>query len=276
MNIENLTPDALDTLAAEYALGSQTLRVRRRIAAYAEHKPAFAERIERWQQSLAPLGADLPPIEPHSRVWKGIEARLGFARAKVNELANESVKPKAINQEKKVVQSSAASNDSWWNRIAIWRNMSFAASALAGLMAFFVLLPGGFSGLFSADVEPDCYFLLQGEGDAPKFSVTEFHQRNELLIKPVERQPVTQGKALQLWAVVGDVKVPVGVVSETKSTTIKMDPRVKSALYAKGARMAVSVEPAGVAADKPTGPIKCIGSVLMTGKGMKNSPAPFV
>jgi anti-sigma-K factor RskA len=274
MNFDQLTESALDTLAAEYALGTQTLRVRRHLERYAQRRPSFAQRIERWQLSLSPLAEGLAPIEPPERVWKGVEARLGFARS----MAQRGATDLAVNQITKTkARAAAGENESWWHRLQVWRNLTFTMSAVAGLLAFIVVLPGGISGLFNPNIEPDCYFLMTGNDMVPRYAVTEFHQRNELIVAPIEKQAANDGKSLVLWAVVGDATVAVGEVRPDQSTKLKMSPRVKSALYAKGAKMAVSIEAASAKElAKPAGPIKCIGDVLMTGKGMKNSPPPFV
>lgn len=74
-------PELQDALAARWALGTQTPRVRRRLLALAGTRPALRERLAHWQDHGAALAAPVPPREATAGLWRAIEQRTGGAPA---------------------------------------------------------------------------------------------------------------------------------------------------------------------------------------------------
>ena len=71
--------ERLDRLAAEFALGTSTSRVRRRLSAIATRDRVVADALTEWERRLAVLADAVPPVTPPPRVWARVAARLGLA-----------------------------------------------------------------------------------------------------------------------------------------------------------------------------------------------------
>lgn len=73
--------------AGEYVLG--LLEGAERAAAQRELLTggAFGEAVQWWEQHLAPLGEDAPPVQPSEAVWRAVEARIGTDSAPVSAIS---------------------------------------------------------------------------------------------------------------------------------------------------------------------------------------------
>lgn len=69
-------PQLLDSLAAEYVLGTLRGPARRRLARWNHNLPDVQHAVQRWENRLLPLALALRPIEPPRRVWIGIRRRI--------------------------------------------------------------------------------------------------------------------------------------------------------------------------------------------------------
>ena len=65
-------PPLLEKLAAEYVLGTMSMRVRRRFTQHLQNSFAAQRAVAHWHQHLTPLHKAIAPIEPHASVWKAI------------------------------------------------------------------------------------------------------------------------------------------------------------------------------------------------------------
>lgn len=75
---QQLSDRRLDTLAAEYVLGTLDTENRIKLRRLMMASGRVREAIWRWERDLNTLGASLNDIEPSARVWQQIEARLGL------------------------------------------------------------------------------------------------------------------------------------------------------------------------------------------------------
>src|SRR3954452_20455467 len=100
----------LDALAAEYALGTLSSRVRRRLARAAISDPVVAQAIASWENRLARLADAIPGVTPPPRVWTGIEKRLGLGGTEL---------------------STRADAGRWWTSVSLWRGLTLASFTLA-------------------------------------------------------------------------------------------------------------------------------------------------
>jgi anti-sigma-K factor RskA len=73
-------PEIIDSLAAEYVLGTLRGPARRRFEKWRAHTPLVDERCRFWEENLMQLAKDLRPIRPPAHVWPGIRARLNLSR----------------------------------------------------------------------------------------------------------------------------------------------------------------------------------------------------
>ena len=74
MNLDD--KDLLDRLAGDYALGTLRGGARRRFERLMQLRPALRDRVERFQQRLAPMASLLRPQSAPSHTWERIETRL--------------------------------------------------------------------------------------------------------------------------------------------------------------------------------------------------------
>ena len=65
-------PALLEKLAAEYVLGTMSLRVRRRFTQHLQNSFAAQRAVMHWHQHLTPLHQTIAPIEPHANLWQAI------------------------------------------------------------------------------------------------------------------------------------------------------------------------------------------------------------
>jgi anti-sigma-K factor RskA len=73
-------PETIDSLAAEYVLGTLRGRARRRFEKWREITPLVDERCRFWEDHLMRLAKGLRPVRPPPQVWQGIRARLNLSR----------------------------------------------------------------------------------------------------------------------------------------------------------------------------------------------------
>jgi anti-sigma-K factor RskA len=74
-------PDIVDSLAAEYVLGTLRGPARRRFERWRANTPLVQERCRFWEENLMQLAKGVRPIRPPPRVWQGIRARLNLTRS---------------------------------------------------------------------------------------------------------------------------------------------------------------------------------------------------
>jgi anti-sigma-K factor RskA len=72
-------PYLIDSLAAEYVLGTLRGPARRRFEKWRATTPLVEERCRFWEGNLMQLAKGVRPIRPPPRVWQGIRARLNLA-----------------------------------------------------------------------------------------------------------------------------------------------------------------------------------------------------
>jgi anti-sigma-K factor RskA len=74
-------PDLIDSLAAEYVLGTLRGPARRRFEKLRASIPLADERCRFWEESLMPLASGLRPVQPPPHVWQGIRTRLNLVES---------------------------------------------------------------------------------------------------------------------------------------------------------------------------------------------------
>jgi anti-sigma-K factor RskA len=73
-------PDIVDSLAAEYVLGTLRGRARRRFERWRDRSPLIQDRCRFWEEHLMSLAKGVRPIRPPPHVWQGIRTRLNLVR----------------------------------------------------------------------------------------------------------------------------------------------------------------------------------------------------
>jgi anti-sigma-K factor RskA len=210
---------------------------RRRFETLLASHTALRAAVRRWQDRLIPLTAVLPPQTPPPRVWQGVERALW-------------------------PQAAAAASAPWWQRLAIWRAATGAASMAA--LAFAVLLS-----LPTAQAPP-IVVVLQGTADATQpgasFVASFSADGRSLVTRPLTPVAVQTDRVLELWAVPPQgAPRSLGLISGSGVTVIARDKLPQRVLEAANtSALAVSVEPPGGSpTGAPTGPVVFAGKLTL-------------
>jgi anti-sigma-K factor RskA len=222
--------DLAEHLAAEYVLGTLHGRARKRFESLLPAHPTLRDAVAQWERRLAPLAANVRPVEPSAAVWRKVEARL-FAKPE------------------------AAAAPVLWQRLSLWR--ALAGVTTAATVAMFVV---------STQVPPPQAPIVVVLGANPEaaqalnasFVASVTADGRALVLRPINDVALTPGRALELWAVPAQgAPRSLGLVRESGATTV-----LRTQLLRDTAAFAVSVEPAGGSTTgAPTGPIVSVGKL---------------
>ena len=230
--------DDIDTLAAEYVLGTLDRDERAAAAAKRGREPELERAIAAWEARLAPLNAVVPAIAPPPAVktnlmrWVGAQGR-PVPSATVIALTRRAAR---------------------WRAAAV--SMGAMAAALGGVIVYReAVQPANAPGSYVA--------VLQKDAASPAFLMTVDIAARTLTVRPVaaERQA---GKSYELWLVNAHLGAPrsLGLVGDK--------PFSQNALLAsyeegdiEAATYAVSLEPEGGSpTGTPTGPVLFAGKLV--------------
>jgi anti-sigma-K factor RskA len=213
--------DDLELLAAEYALGvlsgEERAAVERRLA----REPGFLARVEAWQERLAPLGEDMPPVTPRPEVWQRIRRSLPGTPSRPG--------------------------PAWWQRLGFWRGWAGLATAAALALGVVALEPVP---------APRLVAVLTDAQGRPIWVVGAASGEAGLLARPVAAA-ADAARVPQLWLLPVGASRPVSLglldpTSENRRTLEALPPEA----LAPGALVEVSLEPPGGSpTGLPTGPV---------------------
>ena len=163
--------ERLDRLAAEYALGTSSPRVRRRLTALARRNRTIAAALSTWERRIAVLADAVPPVTPPPRVWQHIVMRLGLQP-----------------------EGAATPRAGWWQHVALWRTL-----ATASLVAAVAL--GISQWRRTPETAPAPLVVVLAGADA-KAALIATATRGEryLTLKPVGNVAPAPGRVFELWA----------------------------------------------------------------------------
>ena len=221
----------IDTLAAEFVLGTLDPSERASVAARRQREPALDAAIEEWDRRMSPLTLLVPDVAPPASVWTAIEARLNGGETA-------AVDPAILDLRR---------------RLTRWRRIALGAAALAAS----VLAVAG-SRELTRNQTPRTYVAVFQQDDAlPAFLMTIDLESRQLSIRPVAAQ-TPPGKTHQLWIATetsGGKPKSLGLVENPLTMT-----RVALSGFEPGivrtALFGVSLEPAGGSpTGQPTGPV---------------------
>jgi len=228
-----LSPERLERLAREYALGTLAGPARRRFERVLRKAPAAVRAVGAWQERLSGLAGAVPSMRPSESVWRRLEERLFVSARAV---------PRGPFQ---------------W----LWGVLSVRAlvGALAGVLLCVALLrfqPGLIGLETESDVLPQSYvgLLTDVEGKPTVLASSKRHGRL-MTVKLLQPVAIPAGSVAQLWALPkdGSAAFPVGVVPGSGTGTVALAD-TSEALFFNVSRLAVSIEAAPAkAGDKPSG-----------------------
>ena len=200
-------PEILESLAAEYVLGTLRGPARRRFEKWRARSALVDERCRFWEDNLMQLAKGLKPVRPPPHVWQGIRARLNFARA----VERRRGRPWAIAASVLVLAGLSA--------LLYWRSTEPGKLTAVATIA----TPAG-NQLWEVDVYRDSGRLIMHTGQLPARAA---NRDFELWALPAGGKPVSLGV------------MPYGGTAQRKLTEVQ-----KQAL-ANSAQVAITVEQLG-------------------------------
>jgi anti-sigma-K factor RskA len=236
MSIHRPSPELLDRLAAEYALGTMRGGARRRVAKALATEPAWAQAVMAWQQRLLPLDEHVAPLPAGDALWSRIERHAFGSQAA----------PKAA-----AAPGPVAAVQRWWQRLL--------APVPAGALAFGLLLgsvgPGLYQQLAGGGVDtqlPESYVGVLATADGRTGLIVSSLRRGRVVdFKQVTPVAVPAGQTLFLWTL--DVKGQAQAVGPMPQGGFVSVPLSQSAeqLFQRAVELAVSLEPVGSTPTQP-------------------------
>lgn len=233
MKFENA--DDRSATAGEYVLGSLSADERAAVEAAMRTDTALRAEVYAWQDRLLGLNKRSAPVEPATRGWEAIEAKLSRS-----------------------VPAPSAANDPLWQRLRRWQLTGGLAIAASLLLASLLVLrgPGGAP-------PPERYLaVLQAPGDQSTGWVVEVTAGRHVRLVPVDAkagEPVPAGKTLQFWT------KPEGAAGPTSLGLVKAGvvtelPVAVLPAVAPQTLFELTLEPEGGSTiGRPTGPILYVG-----------------
>ncbi len=221
------TPERIETLAAEYVLGSLKGQARKRFERWMMESVRVRQEVWFWEERLGELVLAIPPVSPSSSVWRSIEGRVWPGR-----------------QQKRQALSSV----SW-----LWPSWSMLATAAAMVLAIALVVTApqndGPSGEFAgAVVQPDIV--------DPLWLVSGSAERNQLRLRPVAASQAEVGKDYELWAVPAEGNpLSLGVLNVGGVYQVPLSDEARE-LLSRSRTLAISLEAqGGSSTGAPSGPI---------------------
>jgi anti-sigma-K factor RskA len=225
-------PKLIDSLAAEYVLGTLAGRARRRFERWRASEWHVERRVQAWEERLVGLALRLTPMRPSPHVWDQIEKRIGRTAAP-------GTRP---------TQSTLPAGG---QRISTLR-------ALAASIAIFVVIVGGV--MAWRVTHPELLPLVTITSPNAVNPVWELRADADLrhirAVALAGARPQA-GKSFELWALPdnGGNPVSLGLMPDTGELNRTLTEAQRSALLG-ASKVAISLEPQGGSkTGLPTGPV---------------------
>lgn len=241
--MNNDEPTSIDTLAAEYVLGTLDKDERNAVELRRLEEPLLEQAIINWQNRLAVLNDYVPEASPRENLLASIEAKLDV-RSDGNVAHNALLR-----------SESASVLDMQAMRIKLkrWRLAAVSSSALAACLIVFLVVKPPVE--LSSQASAPFVAVFQADDQQPAFIMSLDINTRELTVRPVSAKGLT-GKTYQLWIKsdeIGPIPHSLGVLSDIKTPTQKHI-QYDSAVI-RHATFGISVEPKGGSpTGVPTGP----------------------
>ncbi len=224
-------PDLLDRLAAEYVLGSMTLRARRRFERLRVALPSAEAAARDWERRLMPLSDAVPVEAPPAGTWQSIDRRTGGAAAR---------DPRS---------AARAAGPSWmaWLKPAL--GFAFGVVATIGLLRVDpgALLPIDAIVQQRGTLPPSYVGLLTDAQNNPVLLLSSTRQGRLLSIKRLVPVDVPAGAVPVLWALPRDgAPFALGALPAGDHAVLMLADTSEK-LFANVPRLAVSLERAAPA-----------------------------
>lgn len=217
------TPERIESLAAEYVLGSLKGRARRRFERWMMESGRVRQEVWYWEEKLGQLSERVPGREPPESVWRGIERRLWPQE-------RAQAKPRSAR---------------------LWPAWSLIATAAALVLAMMLIQ--------QPTLEPDLRLsgaIVQADVSDPLWLVSESSRDSRLRLRSVAATSAQAGKDYELWIVPDNGNpLSLGVIPVGDVYQVKLTDEARETL-SQSRTLAISLEPRGGSpTGAPTGPI---------------------
>jgi anti-sigma-K factor RskA len=224
------SPQLIDELAAQYAIGTLRGPARQRFERLTRTEPAALTALHRWEDKLVGLMAEVKPVEPPHGVWVKVQQRLKQGpRKEVNR------------------GWFAGGLAGLWNRSQLTVAAGVAAIALSvGVVTFMSVIQTSSIATF-----------------ANQWNVETNKGQSKLVVTRSVNVSLDPNRDYELWALPDSGAAPVSLGLMPKSGTRELDlnPAQRAALSGSG-KIAVSLEPIGGSpTGAPTGPVLFVAEV---------------
>lgn len=219
----------LDAITGEYLLGSLRGAARRRFQRAARDEPLVALRLRTLQAEYTPRYSERIASTPPSSGWQRLHRELGLVRYQAP----------------------------WFRRAAFWRGWAVAATAALALgIGLVVLRPG----VEVAPLAPIARLAAPGAASTVTAALSTDGRTLELrAARPVVAGPA---QSYELWLLPRDGSAPISLAVLGQLDSRIPVPAAQVGRITAGAKLAVSVEPAGGSTTgAPTGPVILVGEV---------------
>ncbi len=225
----------LDALCGEYMLGTLRGSARRRFERALREEPGVASHLKFLQTQFTPQWSANMQQTPSPRVWKKISKDLYFK------------------------------TPAWYERLGFIRLSSALGTVMGTVLATAVITawisvqymrPSSFDAVTIAE--------LQGAGPAARLAVGLSSDKRLLQLTPPRPVQAARTQSYELWLIPahGGKPVSLAVLGELHTQLEIIEEQRKH--FIRGAKLAVSVEPAGGSpSGQPTGPIILAGEITL-------------
>ena len=223
-----------DAVAAEYVLGTLGAEDRAAAARRVDTDAAFAQLVDRWEVTLAPMANAYGLVEPPASVKQAIDRRL------FSSTAAQTVEKAGI-----------------WSSLAFWRGLTVAAFAA---LALYIAVPLLSPPPPAAPAERLVASLAPQQSDVHYFVVYDART------KDIGLSHVTGARAphrdFELWVIENNQSPrSLGVIPVGSNVHLAVSQEIQDKI-ASGAIFAITMEPkGGSATGAPTGPVVASGDL---------------
>ncbi len=219
----------LDALCGEYIVGTLRGAARRRFKRALQDEPTVALRLKHWHGLFALRYTHMIEAQPSPKIWKQLERDLGLARFRAP----------------------------WHKRTGFWRGWAIGATAaLALAVGMQTLRP------VAEPPAPVEVAQLAGKADVTRVAVKLSPDGRTLELQPARAVVAGPAQSYELWLIPAEGGDPISVAVLGNLEARFALPAAQVGRVKTGAKLAVTVEPAGGSpTGKATGPIILIGEV---------------
>lgn len=217
------TPERIESLAAEYVLGSLRGKARSRFERWMMESGRVRQEVWYWEEKLGQLSDQVAEREPPKSAWRGIEGRLWPP-----ELASAKARSRGL-----------------------WPAWSVVATAAALVLAVMLVQ--------QPTLEPDSRLsgaIVQADVSDPLWLVSESRRDSRLRLRSVAATSAEAGKDYELWIVPDNGNpLSLGVIPVGDMYQVELTDEARETL-SQSRTLAISLEPRGGSpTGAPTGPI---------------------